>query len=82
MPYPVYRLPYAAFAFPQTMEERGFLLGVRTLRAPRAGEIVDREGGLPKLIQAIGAVALDVLLNRGVLFGRECAEEEQLVDLV
>lgn len=59
----------SASAFPQTMKERGFLLGVRPLRAPRAGEEVDREGGLPELIQAIGAAALDVLLHRSILLG-------------
>ncbi len=64
------------------MKERGFLLGVRPLRAPRAGEEVDSEGGLPELIQAIGAAALDVLLHRGILLGRESAKKEQFVDLV
>jgi hypothetical protein len=64
------------------MEQCGFLLGVRRLQAPRAGEEVDGEGGLPELIHTIGAVAFDVFLHCGVLLGRECAEKEQFVYLV
>ncbi len=74
--------PPSASAFPQAMEERRFLLWVGPLRAPRAREEVDGEGGLPELVQAIGAVALDVLPDAGVLFGRQSAEKEQLVYLV
>lgn len=58
------------------MEERRFLLWVGPLRAPRASEEVNGEGGLSQLVQAIGATALDVLLDTGVLFGGQSAEKE------
>ncbi len=64
------------------MEERRFLLWVRPLRGPHGSEEVDGQGGLSELVQAIRAVALDVLKDPGVLFGRQRAEKEQLVHLV
>ena len=64
------------------MEEGRFLLWVRPLRAPHGREEVDGEGGLSELVQAIRAVALDVLKDPGVLFGRQSAEKKQLVCLV
>jgi hypothetical protein len=49
---------------------------------PRPSEEVNGEGGLSQLFQAVRATAFDVLLDTGVLAGRQGAEKEQLVYLV